>query len=251
MARCNCSGNTCNCLVVAGAGIEVSGSGTPANPYLVSLTAPDIGETIRVNDTESVNLTLTGAGTPSDPLTLSAVAYGRLLDLLDVQDSGGPVNGDVPVWVGGGSGHFEFQPPPTTPPGAVGTGPGLLGDGSPGNELEVAVSGVWGLEDLADFGADSTVGTPIYIDSAGELRARPQSTATVTWATISGKPATFPPTTGFTSTTAKPGNWLPNWGDIQSKPTTWDATTVNGRTFHVRSTTPPTSAEWDVWIVTP
>lgn len=40
----------------------------------------------------------------------------------------------------------------------------------------------------------------------------------VTWASISGKPATFAPTIGTTSTTAKAGNYVPTWSEITSKP---------------------------------
>lgn len=41
MARCGCGGGTCNCLVVAGSGIAVDGSGTVANPFVVSTGATD------------------------------------------------------------------------------------------------------------------------------------------------------------------------------------------------------------------
>lgn len=40
------------------------------------------------------------------------------------------------------------------------------------------------------------------------------------WAGISGKPATFPPTLGTTSDTAKAGNYTPDWADVTSKPST-------------------------------
>ncbi|WP_143675846.1 hypothetical protein [Streptomyces milbemycinicus] len=36
MARCGCGGGQCNCLVVAGEGTTVDGSGSVANPYIVS-----------------------------------------------------------------------------------------------------------------------------------------------------------------------------------------------------------------------
>lgn len=177
---------------------------------------------LQVNDTESLNLTLSGAGTPQDPLILSGSATPRLLDLADVQDALGPENGDVPFWTGGGTGHWEFGAPSTTPPGAVGVGDGLTGDGSVGNEIEVATSGVWGVGDLADLGADSTIGLEVYVDSAGELRARPVTGGTassIAWEDVSGKPTTFAPQIGLTSTTAKAGNWKPTWTDVQSKPT--------------------------------
>ena len=225
MARCSCSGSTCNCLIVAGEGVNVTGSGTPTNPYVVASEVTDFASVFQVNDTVSVNLSMIGRGTVGDPLILSAVASQRLIDLSDVGDEFGPINGDVPVWVGGGTGHWEFQPPPTTPPGAVNTGPGLDGDGSIGDVLQVAVSGTWGVGPLSGLGSDSTVGLEVYIDSAGELRARPTATfGAVTWSDITGKPTTFPPTIGTTSTSAAAGNHTHQWLAITDKPTTFPPT---------------------------
>ncbi len=36
MARCNCSDTRCSCIIKAGAGVTVTGSGRPDNPYTVS-----------------------------------------------------------------------------------------------------------------------------------------------------------------------------------------------------------------------
>lgn len=47
----------------------------------------------------------------------------------------------------------------------------------------------------------------------------------VTWGDVSGKPSTFPPTTGTTASTAKPGNWTPAWGDVSGKPSTFPPAT--------------------------
>lgn len=38
--------------------------------------------------------------------------------------------------------------------------------------------------------------------------------ATVTWSTLTGKPATFPPTVGTTATTAKAGNYAPTTAEV-------------------------------------
>lgn len=40
----------------------------------------------------------------------------------------------------------------------------------------------------------------------------------VSWADINGKPVTFPPAIGTTSSTAKAGDYTPSWGEIESKP---------------------------------
>jgi hypothetical protein len=35
---CGCAGNSCGCLIVAGAGVTVSGTGNASEPYVVSVT---------------------------------------------------------------------------------------------------------------------------------------------------------------------------------------------------------------------
>ena len=57
---------------------------------------------------------------------------------------------------------------------------------------------------------------PIALYGAGEGEAAP-----VTWASVTGKPATFPPTTGTTASTAKPGDYTPTWGEVTGKPSTF------------------------------
>lgn len=47
---------------------------------------------------------------------------------------------------------------------------------------------------------------------------------TVSWVDIEGKPATFAPTIGTTSTTAKAGNYQPTWTQVTSKPATFPPT---------------------------
>lgn len=66
---------------------------------------------------------------------------------------------------------------------------------------------------------DSTTGTSTTWSSSkidSEIDA-----SVPTWTTLSGKPATFPPTIGTTAATAKAGNYVPSWSEITSKPTTF------------------------------
>lgn len=42
MARCNCPGSSCSCLIQAGDGIRVSGIGTVADPYIVELDPAEV-----------------------------------------------------------------------------------------------------------------------------------------------------------------------------------------------------------------
>ena len=56
--------------------------------------------------------------------------------------------------------------------GTVNVGAGILGTGSVGSPVRLATSGVWGSSPLDLFGAASIIGDPVYIDSAGQVRAR-------------------------------------------------------------------------------
>jgi hypothetical protein len=182
----DCGGGACSCLIQGGDGIIVSGAGTRQNPYLVRMDNPGLSESLRVQDTETVNLTLLGQGTPVDPFILSALATVKLTQLVDIQDpEGGPVAGEVPTFVGSGlSGHFEFKTPPPAPAGSVNVGQGLGGTGSALDPIYVKTASAPG---------GSTAGLEVYVDSAGNLRAVNPSATSVDWGSITGKPSTFPP----------------------------------------------------------
>jgi len=79
MARCGCAGTTCGCLVQAGSGIQVTGTGTRVDPYIVEQIGGDIGGLLIVNDTVNFDLTLLGSGTTADPFVLSGTPnFGAL-----------------------------------------------------------------------------------------------------------------------------------------------------------------------------
>lgn len=196
----SCCGN--DTLVTAGQGITVSGSGTPTDPYIVSVESTKV--VFRAQDSATVDFTLIGSGTEADPYIISATASMRLQNLSDVYDPSGPAVGDVPVFDGT---NWYFAPPPTVPPGAVNTTDGIAGDGSAPDPIHIAVS---------DTMTTSTSGLATYIDSNGELRVVPPAPQTVTWSDVTGKPTTFPPTIGGTATTAKAGDWYPTWAQVDN-----------------------------------
>lgn len=171
MARCGCSGSTCSCLVTAGSGVAVSGTGTEANPYVIDVVGSDIAGTFAVLDTSSVDMTLDGSGSTADPYVLSATATLALTALSDITSGDVPASGDVPVWNGS---TWDFAPPPTTPPGAVNVGAGLTGDGSGASPLTVRTSGTWGVSPLDGFGGNQLLGAPTYVDSNGQIRSMPR-----------------------------------------------------------------------------
>lgn len=182
MANCD---DGCTCVIQAGPGITVTGAGSSRSPIRISSDLA-LAESFVVNDTDSVNMQLVGGGTPDNPFILSATATLRMTQLTDVIDASGPTVGDVPVWVGvGTAGHFEFQPPPIAPAGSVNVSTGLGGTGAIGTPLFVKMIGT--------TAGGTTTGLEVYADSAGNLRAVAPAATAVTWASVTGKPTTFPP----------------------------------------------------------
>lgn len=221
MPRCDCSGGQCSCVVIGGSGATVTGAGSTSNPYIVSAD-PTIPARLRVADTSTVDLTAVGNGTEDDPLVLSAVATVALDDLTNVT-APSPTAGDTISWNGT---QWVNGPPPVVPAGAVNVGPGLTGDGSVATPVAAAVSGVWGVDPLDDYGDNSTVGLAIYVDANGQLRAEPRDThGEVSWDEITGKPSAFPTT----------------WDKVSGKPSAWPRT---GAGSGIMSAASGWSVEW-------
>lgn len=237
MPSCGCAGTTCSCLITAGAGIAIEGTGTGSNPYQITATSSDIAGLLLVNDTTTVDLTLAGAGSTADPYRLSALARQALVELRDVGGAA-PQVGYVPTWTaaaGGNPARFEFKPASAVPVGAILTGAGLSGDGSSGAPLTVKTSGAWGTAPLAVFGSDSLIGAPLYVDSAGNLRSMPRGVDVVANAGAS-VPAAYP---GRMYVRADTGQlywsngttWAATYSP--STPTSLDASVITSGTFPV------------------
>jgi len=232
----DCGDGGCSCRILSGDGVTVSGSGTLSNPYVVSSDFSGIAQSIQVNDTPTVNLTLRGAGTPTDPLILSADTALKMTQLSDVADpEGGPQVGETPVWVGSGTaGHWEFKVPPAAPAGAVNVGVGLGGVGDVGNPIYVKlVSNTPGLD----------TGTPVYVDSVGNLRITPPTTTSVDWSSVTNKPTTFPPATHTHTVTD-----ISNPSAFTGAKSVGNALKVMDHQIFTGSTTPVGPIAGDLWF---
>ena len=130
MARC--VGSTiCNCAVVGGEGITVTGAGTPQRPYVIDSQTKGGFAT---RDTATIRWgAITGSGTSDDPYILSANAQLATTDLTNVSNAQ-PQNGQVLAWNGA---EWAPAPPSVAPVGAVHTDNCIEGDGSSGNPVRL------------------------------------------------------------------------------------------------------------------
>lgn len=70
MAKCGCQSTSCNCVIQAGPGATVTGTGSQANPYIIG--AADTGNVI-VHDTPTVDMSIAGDGSTGTPFDISGV----------------------------------------------------------------------------------------------------------------------------------------------------------------------------------
>lgn len=134
MARCGCSGTSCSCLITGEGGISVTGSGSAANPYVITG-----GGALEVVDGLTVDLDLTGDGTIGSPYSLTAEASIAVGDLTDVDDTN-KTAGKV-LAVNGAATGYELITAPTAAPGAIVSVDALDGDGSGGSPLTLLLDG--------------------------------------------------------------------------------------------------------------
>ena len=139
---CDCTAVGCDCVIIAGPGISVTGIGSSGSPFTISNTVPPLGivdtpslDLTRTNnnisgqvrlapllsvlDSPTVDLTLAGAGTEASPFVLSGGITG--LDL------SGPVGSVMTKQL---DGSWKAGPATQAPIGSIVVGPGLRGDGS-------------------------------------------------------------------------------------------------------------------------
>lgn len=161
MARCRCEGSICTCVLLAGDGVQIQGTGAAGVPWVISAPTRST-DSVDVDDTTTLDLTRVGNGTEADPYVISGAAIiGALVDFLDTSsidatvtgagsladplqvtlrhkclDCGLPGNpGDVLTLQLDGT--YKPGPPTTAAPGAISTGFGITGNGQVGTPLRV------------------------------------------------------------------------------------------------------------------
>jgi hypothetical protein len=192
MARCACGNQTCSCIIQADpdSGISVVGNGSPTRPYLIG---QDSGSNplnnLRVSDSPTVDLSLTPQGGTSPVYNLQADAVMSMSELTDVQDAPAAANGQVMVWR---TDHWAYETPAS---------------GSP-------PSGVWGTAPLttAIYGTNSLMGREVYVDSAGQLRSKPDLLPQSVGKAVTDTPLTYPLGTSVMTLTASQGATWPSAG---------------------------------------
>ena len=140
LARCGCGGNQCGCAVIAGDNVTIGGTGSAANPFVITAqtSCPEVRACLH--------------GT-------AGVAYDQASGTFSAALSGQPGN-NVTVNADGGL----FVP---TGAATVSTGCGLSGDGSGSAPVEVN-TGTWPFTCSLD-----DVGGGVYCDASGKLRTDP------------------------------------------------------------------------------
>jgi len=71
-SKCGCAGNSCSCKFVAGRGVRLRGSGAQNNPIVIDAYPMSLA----VQDSTTIDLTLTGDGTQGNPWSIKADLIG-------------------------------------------------------------------------------------------------------------------------------------------------------------------------------
>lgn len=201
MGRCGCASDECNCSVVAGDGVTVTGNGKSGTPYVVSA---DPADQVTVSDTNSVNMTKTGNDIHSDVIRdpsatniLQIGPNGVGVECEAVQDCVGQAMGPGTIYDDAANQYrvrISTDPSNTivfgtdqglfSAPGAIVLGCGLetgVGGSIKVNDVPFATFTRRTAGDSFDDGGSVAMlaacnlqGQGVYCDSNGELRTKPE-----------------------------------------------------------------------------
>jgi hypothetical protein len=131
MPRC-CGGATCSCVIDNGMHIQIIGTGSPSDPFVIT---GDIA--LQAQDNTVFDVGLTGLGTTAVPWQLSVnfASTAKLNDLPDV-NAPAPTNGQVLGW-DTATGQWTNRAPTTAAAGTLTHDTSLAGDGSAGAPLQI------------------------------------------------------------------------------------------------------------------
>lgn len=143
MPRC-CGGSTCACSIIQGVHVQVLGTGTASDPFVI---IGDVG--IEGSVGPVFTAALEGTGTIDDPWQI-AVAFSSTAKLDDLPDvnAPAPTNGQVLGWDSATS-KWTARAATTAASGSVDTDTSLTGDGSAGLPLGVVTDPDGYLETIA------------------------------------------------------------------------------------------------------
>lgn len=170
---CCGSGSGCSCKITAGTGMEVSGSGTALDPFVL-----DAAVRIESFDTNEFDVTVSGLGTAGNPVQIWVLyADSATLQAIPNVDAATPFNGQVLAW-NSATQKWVAQNPTTAPVGSVSHNQSLSGDGSVGTPLAVVPDAARGLALRGAQGiglSDAALNTTVrgFIDWAARAAATP------------------------------------------------------------------------------
>lgn len=171
MPRC-CGGATCSCVIDNGSHIQIVGTGSPGDPFVITA---DVA--LEAKDNAVFDVVVTGLGSVAAPwqIEVKYASSAKLNDLPDV-NAPAPTNAQVLGW-DTSTGQWTPRAPTTAAAGTVTHDTSLAGDGSAGTPLQVnedparmLATAAGGLG-LSDAGMNSIVRR--HADTAARTAATP------------------------------------------------------------------------------
>jgi hypothetical protein len=109
MPKCQCAGNACNCQIVAGDGVIISGTGNASAPYQIAVASQYIPVSVPTNGPVDVSTAVTGSvvhltmNANVTSLTLPTTAGLRIDVVIQHVVAGTTVTWPAGIWWEGGA----------------------------------------------------------------------------------------------------------------------------------------------------